>query len=205
MTDDRDRPRGILSSADRQYLRNPDEYSRQAAHERKKAIRERVWNTVLDFGLLSELSRDRRQSILRSNDPEKSEGKPVSHFDLEASLAWMLAFAHQLSTDLGVPVEPNPPHDELKSRTFEIALEEGLGRAYTEDSLVVEDVTLRVDAQHVPGLNRIRNRIEAGRSPSPQTIQYLLETDEIDTAAYLRFLADQLDTTTEWDVDDTDK
>jgi hypothetical protein len=50
---DKDRGRGVLSQADRQYLRNPDGYSRQAAHERKQAIAERVENSVLDFRLLA--------------------------------------------------------------------------------------------------------------------------------------------------------
>lgn len=47
-----ERPRGILTEADRQYLRNREEYSRQAAHARQGAIVERTRNGILDFSLL---------------------------------------------------------------------------------------------------------------------------------------------------------
>ena len=48
-----ERGRGILTPADREFLRNPDEYSRQAAYNRNEAIKERVENSVLDFILLA--------------------------------------------------------------------------------------------------------------------------------------------------------
>jgi hypothetical protein len=51
-----DRPRGILSESDREYLRSPDryadEYSAQSVHKRQNAIRQRVRNAVLDVPLL---------------------------------------------------------------------------------------------------------------------------------------------------------
>lgn len=52
--DDRDRPRGILSGADREFLRNPDEYSRQATNEREHRIVERIRNALLDFRYLAD-------------------------------------------------------------------------------------------------------------------------------------------------------
>ena len=56
MSDDSDRPRGILSPADRRFLKNADEYSRQAAHERKKAIHQRAADATLDYPLLTEFA-----------------------------------------------------------------------------------------------------------------------------------------------------
>ena len=44
--------RGILTKADREYLRNPDEYSRQASYNREQAIRERLQRAFNDFPLL---------------------------------------------------------------------------------------------------------------------------------------------------------
>lgn len=38
--------RGILTEPDRQYLRNPEEYSRQAAYNREAKIRERVQKAI---------------------------------------------------------------------------------------------------------------------------------------------------------------
>jgi len=49
---DREQSRGILTEADREYLRNPDEYSRQASYNREQAIRERLQRAFRDFPLL---------------------------------------------------------------------------------------------------------------------------------------------------------
>lgn len=52
--DDEREERGILSAADRNYLRNPEEYSRQAANARQRRIVERVRNGLLDFQYLAD-------------------------------------------------------------------------------------------------------------------------------------------------------
>jgi len=43
---DEELERGILTKADRQYLRDPNEYSRQASYARKEKIRERVQRAI---------------------------------------------------------------------------------------------------------------------------------------------------------------
>lgn len=45
--------RGILTKADREYLRNPDEYSRQASYNREEKINERIERAFNDFPLLA--------------------------------------------------------------------------------------------------------------------------------------------------------
>ena len=45
----REQSRGILTKADREYLQDPDEYSRQAAYNREQAIRERLQRAFNDF------------------------------------------------------------------------------------------------------------------------------------------------------------
>lgn len=52
-----DRPRGILSQADREFLLASDDereenYSRQAKGNRERAIRERLENAILDFSMI---------------------------------------------------------------------------------------------------------------------------------------------------------
>jgi|APHM01.1.fsa_nt_gi hypothetical protein len=54
MTNEDDRDRGVLSTADRQFIRSPEEYSRQGTYERRTAIHERTANAVLDYPLLVE-------------------------------------------------------------------------------------------------------------------------------------------------------
>lgn len=45
--------RGILTKADREYLQNPEEYSRQASYNREAKIRERLQRALLDFPTLA--------------------------------------------------------------------------------------------------------------------------------------------------------
>ena len=54
---DTDRPRGVLSAADREYLcasdiEREENWSRPARSQRERAIRERTTNAILDFSLL---------------------------------------------------------------------------------------------------------------------------------------------------------
>lgn len=45
--------RGILTKADREYLRNPGEYSRQASYNREEKINQRIERAFNDFPLLA--------------------------------------------------------------------------------------------------------------------------------------------------------
>lgn len=46
------RNRGILTQADREFLRGEKELKPQSARKRRQQIRERVWNAIFDFWLL---------------------------------------------------------------------------------------------------------------------------------------------------------
>ena len=64
-TDDRPTPHGMLVAEDREYLRGEKEYnSRQGVHDRRKAIRARIVNTILDFELADQnLSDEDRRKV----------------------------------------------------------------------------------------------------------------------------------------------
>lgn len=49
-----DGDRGILSAADREYLREPDTFSRQATHQRENAINLRFKQALSDLPLLAD-------------------------------------------------------------------------------------------------------------------------------------------------------
>lgn len=79
-----DRPRGILSPSDREYLKNPDEFSSQAAYERRRAIVERVYESMYDYELLlNDLDPKVRREIFDKFDPDD--------FSLN-TLEWPVAF-----------------------------------------------------------------------------------------------------------------
>lgn len=68
--DEMDRPRGILTPADREYLiSDKSGYSHQAQHKRKKAIKKRIVNALLDFALLENyLDEELREEIFTPFD-----------------------------------------------------------------------------------------------------------------------------------------
>lgn len=74
MTDD-ERGRGMLSEADRNYLRAAEgEYSRQASHERERAIRERVADSLLDFSVFFEHATPEERATMLGELPDSQEG-----------------------------------------------------------------------------------------------------------------------------------
>lgn len=182
-----DRPRGVLSQADRNYIKNPDEYSRQASHAREEKIQERVYNSILDFIILSEeLDSADREEYLELD----TERWP----DVDYALPYMIAFAHNLIVDkysnprFQIQSEPYGH----KNRFFEIRLNDALSQAYLEHDLLVEDIDLTVESEEVPALDEIATRIEKGRPLHTKTIEYLTRTGEIDGTAVFEFVADEL-------------
>lgn len=81
MTSDKDedggRPRGILTTADRDYLLAADEYSRQASHNRRTEITKRTTNAILDFWLLADRLEDRTVEQIADNLSVDGEWHPI--------------------------------------------------------------------------------------------------------------------------------
>lgn len=121
--DDHDRPRGILSPADRQYLTSDKSgYTHPAQHKRETAIRERVVNGILDFALLEHhLDDDLRNDIFGAFDvqqpPDADEtGGPFADRLLYATcISDLIAFLYR---GLRAETDRHPP--------FETALETGV-------------------------------------------------------------------------------
>jgi hypothetical protein len=186
MTDQDERPRGVLSPADRAYLRNPDEFSRQASHARAQKIQERLYNAILDFGILSEeLDSEGRRRLLTDE---------FDWYDIDYSLPYMIAFAHNLIAD----EYDNPPLQQEtdpyghKNRFFEIRLQDALEEAYLEHDLLVKDIELSVESEEVPGIEEIEDRLAAPGITTTE-IEYLVNSGEIDGSEMIEFVADQLD------------
>lgn len=178
MTGD-DRSRGILSEADRAYLRDEaDLGSVQAERNARARIRERVFNAVLDFELLVEQ--------LSATDRELVFGKRLDATDgTEAfdGLVSGLAFLYQGVGDTEVEFET------VLTEAVNVA-EARADRAAT----VSLDLTFhRLDAAQV------RARLENGEPLSLTEIAFLQRSDEVradELAHHLR------DTERAADVDD---
>ncbi|MFB6068905.1 MAG: hypothetical protein ABEJ90_03160 [Halobacterium sp.] len=159
MQGDGDRGRGVLTDADRAFLRGDREYgSLQAERNARARIRDRVYDALLDFELLVEHLEDR--------DAELIFGKRAGSDDGERALD---AFASTLAF----------LYDGLRytDLDFETVLREGVNLAEASDdraATVDFDVTYHaLDADH------LREKAEAGESLSLTEIAYLYESDDV--------------------------
>jgi len=188
---DSDRKRGVLSQADRDWLQNPDEYSRQAGYQRKRKVRQRLHNAILDFGLVTELDPERRREIFELEDvAAEGDGDKT---DMRIGLEVMLTFIHQLVVDDGADVEKIPGVPGHKSRSFERSLRNALEHAYLEHDLVLEQLHLEVESREVPGVADVKDRVSRGAPVDAHTVRHLIDTDEISSEAYYEFLAEELE------------
>lgn len=178
MTEEADedgRPRGVLSGADRGYLREPEDYSRQASHARQEAIRERVENAVLDFSLLfDELDHDERETIFRGRL------SPQKRFDdarFEAGIRDALAFLMEGAGGAAL-LDEDAPTETTAGRILTAALER-VGWRWGFD---VHDVRVDVDAEKVP-VRELLSRLEADDELAPGELAQLLVArgDDVDT------------------------
>jgi hypothetical protein len=165
---DSKRERGVLSPADRAYLSDPDEYTRQATHKRKKAITQRVRDSVLDLSLLlEELPGHRRREILGGQfgrvDPEEpldTDGGPPTESFRDAVAFLYLAAADRPEDAQGV-VEEGVRRGEQRL---------GPPDRRVEAELEVE----RKDLQQFA--NRGERKMNDGRELSDTEVRALLET-----------------------------
>lgn len=143
-----DRPRGILSPTDREYLCGEKDYAQpQTDANRRQDIRERVLNGLRDISLLiRELPEKERKKLFETMEEDHS---------LDAIIASMIAFGY-----IGV--------DRDRQR-FEACLERGVERGENHDKLfgvggraTNVDVDLSIDFD--PNIDRLADRLEAGDS-----------------------------------------
>lgn len=148
---DHDRPRGLLSSADREYLADPEEYvetrTRQSAKERRDFTEERVRNGLLDFSLLlAHLDKDGAEDLLSMGEGEESER-------ILDGLRDTLAFIYYAT------------HDRPEPFDFETLLETAVNRANEREHDIqppAVDVTLEVEDVPVSTYPEIYGRLRQG-------------------------------------------
>ena len=179
--DDRDE-RGILSRADREYLRNPEEYSRQAANARQRRIVERTRNALLDFRYLAdpEFSDELllrafaappdlggRHPLLGTVPDGASTEIVVSDPEVEASAAEAITTFHRIY----------PP--ELFNSLVEDGVVSSVNRFQAEKEVV--------DASYSPDIRdrekvheRAREKLESDIPLTAEETKLLLEYGEVD-------------------------
>lgn len=174
---DTDRPRGLFSNTDREWLLGETTYdTRQSTYERRRAIRERIQHGLLDFPvLLDNLSEhDRNVALERDRYPH--------HEKLLDSVVAMLAFAYEIT--------------EYKGWDFDRVLEDAVneahrptGRSPAPGQVSVKDniVRVRENFHWRHSLRRAHEKWESGRvtSLTDAELRLLIEYGRMDTSAII--------------------
>jgi hypothetical protein len=159
MTGSGERERGVLSPADREFLRGDRELSSvQAERNARARIRDRVYDALLDFEVLVEHLDDRDRELVfgkRAGDADGAEA-----FDAFVST---LAFLYR-----------GLDHTDLD---FETVLREGVNLAEAPNDRAA---TVDYDATyHALDPTHLREKVDAGESLSLTEIAFLYESDDV--------------------------
>jgi hypothetical protein len=187
MTNENDRDRGVLSSSDRQFLRSPEQFSRQATHQRENAIRERGYNSLLDGSVLLEhTTPDQRREIFDAwkdfaepvsdpsdedrpdhfADPAESRGKMIEQARAESGVRSWLAFLYLGTSESG-------------GYDFEAVLRRAIERAEESRGRIVTDLDFQVDTRERRSLDELKSRFQRRARLTTAEIQRLRAADEI--------------------------
>jgi hypothetical protein len=212
--DEQERKDSLLTSIQRDFLRNQGEYytgeyAKQQRYDRRESIKERVWHGFLDGGtLLRHTSAEQRRAIF---DAWRDVAVPVSvptdddrpdHFaDLaeprgelvekgraDVGFSSWLAFLY-----LGL--------DESDEFDFETALRSGIERAEQSRGRTVTDLDFRVDTRARRDLDELRRRFQSRLSLTTDELQRLRAAGDLDGAELVAYF-DELPAPTPDDVDE---
>jgi len=158
-----DRPRGILSPTDREYLCGLKEYAQpQTDANRRQDIRERVKNSLKDFALLWLLfERKEREKVF---DDLGEEGT----YEV---IEFMLAFAH-----LGL---------ERDIARMEERVQRGVLAAENADKLFrsggrATDVDVSINVEYDPDIEKLYERFEKGRELTDAEVGILVRSGRLE-------------------------
>lgn len=164
------RERGILSRADRAYLRGETEFaSAQAERNARARIRDRVHDAILDFEVLVGHLPDRDRELVFEKRFDRMEGTEA--FD---ALVSTVAFLYRATGDTEV--------------AFETVLEEAINLAEAKDDRAAT-VDLDLTFQTL-SVEQLRYKLEQGESLSLTEIAYLHQSNEVGPDELAAYFAD---------------
>jgi DNA-binding transcriptional regulator YiaG len=168
-----DRERGVLSPADREYLRGEAEFSSvQAERNARARIRDRVYESTYDFELLVEQLAGRDRELVFE---KRLGGEGKEAYD---ALVSALAFLYQGIEETGIDFE------DVLAEAVNVA-EAGNDRAATVDL----DLTF-----HALSADELLRKLRAGETLSLTEIAYLQGSDEVSQADLARYFSGEEET-----------
>ncbi len=184
------RKNAMLTTEDRRWLTGEKHYegehAKQQRYQRRRDIRERVYNSLLDFAILFEhLEEDEREKLFGT--PGTKQEPIDDDRELANGIRDALAF---LLYNTGI--SSMMCEDERGSAPIaDWLLTEALRRAGRKDGIFVENVELSIDAIDLPRASLLED-LEAGNELSPRELRLLLESDQIDTRTVQEHIRNQL-------------
>jgi hypothetical protein len=178
------RKNAMLTTEDRRWLTGEKtyegEHAKQQRYQRRRDIRERVYNALLDFTILFEqLDAAEREKLFGQISADGTQWM-VDDQAFEEGVCDALAF---LLYSVGITRLMQPEETDHSTPTVaERLLNEALVRAGRQDDLFVEQTDLTVDAKPL-ALSGLLDDLEAGNPLSVIGIRLLLESEQVETAA----------------------
>jgi len=173
------RKNAMLTTEDRRWLTGEKvyngEHAKQQRYQRRRDIRERVYNSLLDFTVLFEhLEADERQKLfgsVESNYETLTDDRKLTNGCRDA-LAFLL-----YSTGITLVMTDASQQPKVVA---EWLLSEALYRAGRNEGFLVDNVELSIDAETLPHSSLLED-LETGEELSPRELRLLMESDDVDT------------------------
>lgn len=173
------RKNAMLTTEDRRWLTGEKiyegEHAKQQRYQRRRDIRERIYNSLLDFSILFEhLEEDERQKLFGT--PGTNQSQLTDDRELITGIRDALGF---LLYNMGI-TEVMDASDAHRSVIAERVLIEALHQVGEKDGIFIEDVDLTIEAIDLPR-SSLLDDLEAGTELSPSELRVLLESETVDT------------------------
>lgn len=176
------RKNAMLTTEDRRWLTDEKtyegEHAKQQRYQRRRDIRDRVYNSILDFTILfqhlEEAEREKLFGHIAGDGSHQIDDPDAFEEGIADALAFLL---YNISA---TSLMRTPDTDTQKRAIAERMVTDALYRAGRRDDLLVEDVTLDIDATYLP-LPNVLDELDAGTPLSPARLRVLLESDQVET------------------------
>jgi len=181
----------MLTTEDRRWLTGEKVYdgqhAKQQRYQRRRDIRERVYNSMLDFSiLLEELDDEEWREVFGDITDEGRQWQNADE-DLQAGVRDGLAFLLRTVGITTLMRDGQASQGTVPERLFTAALR----RAGHRDGLLVESVSLDIEAADV-GIPELLEDLQSDEPMTAGSLYLLMESGAVDTDVVQDCLRDQL-------------
>jgi len=185
------RKNAMLTTEDRRWLTGEKVYegqhAKQQRYQRRRDIRERVYNSMLDFSILLDELDDEEWDEIFGKISDGGQHWQNADEDLQAGVRDGLAF---LLRTIGIATlmrDGQTSEGTVPERMFMTALR----RAGHRDGLLVDAVSLDIDATDV-GIPELLEGLQSDEPLSAGSLYLLMESGAVDTDVVQECLREQL-------------